>query len=333
MRLNYNNGYYEGDVKDGKAHGRGKRVWDDGDVYEGDYVDGERSGKGKYTCANGAVYEGAWKAGKKHGKGHMTNTNGGTFEGTWENGQRCGKGCEVWGEGKWKGDFYEGSYKDDKRNGNGKYTYANGSVYVGEWKDDKKHGKGKYIYKSGSVYEGEWKDNKKHGKGKFAWLDGTVYEGDFADDEPSGKGVKTYTDGTEISGDWTGWDDAEDAVRKNGKTVECGSFKKGEFIPDEVEEYAICRITDGLFDLCGGDADKFEASPEFEASINKLMLTLISGEECESRAAARESAERLKEMSRCLTRLIERAEIGLTKLSEEDYKSFRKDILSDDGDK
>ena len=272
MRLNYEGGYYEGDVKDGKPHGRGKRVWDDGDVYEGE-----------------------WKDGKKHGAG--------------------------------------------------KYTYASGSVYEGDWLNGKRHGKGKYTWSDGGVYEGYFVEDKIRGKGKITYANGEVYEGNFAENMPRGKGVKTYIDGTEISGNWTDRNNAERAVRKRGKTVEYGSLKNGEFtvedvIFEELEEAvtpeeidAIERITDDLYDLCGGDADKFEASPEFETSINKLMAALIGCDGCESRAAAQESALRLKERSRCLTRLIERAEIGLTKLSEAEYKSLREIIIFGDGDK
>ena len=40
--------YYQGQLKQKKAHGRGLMKWREGDKYEGDWVDGLRHGKGEY---------------------------------------------------------------------------------------------------------------------------------------------------------------------------------------------------------------------------------------------------------------------------------------------
>lgn len=40
--------------------------WKDGGIYEGDWKNDRRSGMGKKSYANGDVYIGQWKSGKRH---------------------------------------------------------------------------------------------------------------------------------------------------------------------------------------------------------------------------------------------------------------------------
>jgi len=71
-KLTYPNGnVFEGDVVDGKPHGKGKYIFahDDfagayNDVYDGDFVKGEFSGYGKMTYTNGKTQEGYWRSGE-----------------------------------------------------------------------------------------------------------------------------------------------------------------------------------------------------------------------------------------------------------------------------
>ena len=53
---------YEGEVVDGKPHGKGKQILTNGSIYEGDFADGKRHGKGKMAYP-GRVEEGEWKDG------------------------------------------------------------------------------------------------------------------------------------------------------------------------------------------------------------------------------------------------------------------------------
>jgi hypothetical protein len=48
----------------------------DGGLYEGQMRDGKRHGKGKYTLANGDQYDGEFKDNLQHGKGKYTKANG-----------------------------------------------------------------------------------------------------------------------------------------------------------------------------------------------------------------------------------------------------------------
>jgi hypothetical protein len=115
---------YEGELKDGKPHGKGKYVYADGNVYEGDWKDDKKHGKGKSVNADGAVYEGDWKDDKKHGQGRFVYADGAVYEGDW---------------------------KDDKKHGQGKFVYADENVYEGIWKDGKKNRNGKEVAVDGTV--------------------------------------------------------------------------------------------------------------------------------------------------------------------------------------
>ena len=143
---------YEGEVKNGLYHGKGKFTWADVDVYEGDWVDGKRTGKGTITLPNGVVFEGDFVDDKVHGKGKFTWADGDVYEGDWVDGKRTGKGKLTWADG----DIYEGDFVDGERTGKGKFTWANGDVYEGDFVDGKRADKGKFTWASGRVYEGDF---------------------------------------------------------------------------------------------------------------------------------------------------------------------------------
>ncbi|MDB4345681.1 hypothetical protein OAA43_01245, partial [bacterium] len=137
--------------KEGEAHGYGVFKFESGAVYEGNLKDGEFHGKGKISN-NGIAYEGDWKDDKYHGKGIMTYNNGSVYEGDWKDDNHHGKG-------KMTTDnyVYEGDFEDGNHHGKGKMTYNNGSVvYEGDWKDGEWHGKGKVVGSTGHIYEGDF---------------------------------------------------------------------------------------------------------------------------------------------------------------------------------
>lgn len=49
--------------------GRGKYIWSDDSVYEGEVLNGKRHGKGILTNSLGQQYDGEWLNGLKHGRG------------------------------------------------------------------------------------------------------------------------------------------------------------------------------------------------------------------------------------------------------------------------
>ena len=96
-------GYYEGEVENGKPHGKGKlhnissesdgkiyvspfrpNFHDDTFTYEGSFDNGKPEGEGKITFENGDVYEGEFYDGKIDGIGKMTFSNGSVYNGEFE---------------------------------------------------------------------------------------------------------------------------------------------------------------------------------------------------------------------------------------------------------
>ena len=54
-QLKMNDGsFYDGETKQGLPHGKGKMVWQNGDIYEGMFKNNKRNGMGKRTNADGS---------------------------------------------------------------------------------------------------------------------------------------------------------------------------------------------------------------------------------------------------------------------------------------
>lgn len=135
----YNGEQYQGEIKEGKPHGKGAwtlpkkpmHAWTSPERtrYVGEFRNGKEEGWGTYTWSDGQKYEGEFKNGEFHGHG------------TWEGSA---------GEGKYEGEFREGKF-----HGQGTFTKPDGRKYVGMFKDDKMDGKGILTWPHGELYEGE----------------------------------------------------------------------------------------------------------------------------------------------------------------------------------
>tara|TARA_B100000214_G_C23943150_1_gene616699 strand:+ start:112 stop:606 length:495 start_codon:yes stop_codon:yes gene_type:complete len=62
--LQFGSSNYIGDVKKGKAHGKGILNFSDGSVYEGTFKKNKIHGKGKFIDKSGTVFEGKFRYGK-----------------------------------------------------------------------------------------------------------------------------------------------------------------------------------------------------------------------------------------------------------------------------
>jgi len=101
---------YLGDLKSGKANGRGSGMWSTGGYYYGAWSNNMRHGKGVYHWKDGEHYIGEYKNDIREGVGSYY----------WNNGER-----------------YEGSWKADQRNGFGTLYDPTGKVkYKGNWVND-----------------------------------------------------------------------------------------------------------------------------------------------------------------------------------------------------
>ena len=198
---------YEGEFKHGKLSGQGTLILTSGNKYEGEFKHGKLSGQGTYTWSDGDKYEGEFKEGKKHGQGKYIKPEVRKFVGEYKKGLKYGLGTVTYGKGKWEGDKYVGEFKEGKKHGQGKYTYSNGDKYEGEYENGLKNGQGTITYGKGEFegdkYEGEFKGNKFHGQGKYTYSNGDKYEGQYENGLKNGLGTYTWNNGNKYVGKYT----------------------------------------------------------------------------------------------------------------------------------
>ena len=107
QELKLNQGKYIGQIKNGKAEGKGICFFINGDKYEGDFKNDKQEGKGIYYWKNGERYEGDWRNGIMEGKGINFYINGDRYEGEWKRGKKEGNGIYYFNNGDRRmGDYY-----------------------------------------------------------------------------------------------------------------------------------------------------------------------------------------------------------------------------------
>ena len=80
--IEYKNGdFFEGDIKQGKAHGNGKMVYHNKNKYQGEFLNDLRHGKGQLTFVNASFYSGEFANDHFHGKGVFRFSNGNVYKG------------------------------------------------------------------------------------------------------------------------------------------------------------------------------------------------------------------------------------------------------------
>ena len=133
VKVDYDNGFYVGELKDDNMHGIGKYVWYNGSAYIGEYKNNYRHGGGKFFWADGNIYEGEFRENVKHGIGNYFWASGDVYRGEYKNGNKDGKGKYFWNDGN----LYEGEFKNDKKHGKGLLTYSNGNKETQNWSEGK----------------------------------------------------------------------------------------------------------------------------------------------------------------------------------------------------
>jgi len=140
-RIDYQDGsYYEGEVKNGVAHGIGTYTFANEDYMTGNFVNGS-------MLDDTAIYEFA---------------NGDTYEGSMVGSVFSGFGTRTFG-GDYVGHSYTGNFENSKFNGEGTYTFADGSTNVGQFKDGKfvpeSSGAQEYVSSNGQTGENNFNVN------------------------------------------------------------------------------------------------------------------------------------------------------------------------------
>ncbi|MDC7219555.1 MAG: hypothetical protein PQJ59_06410 [Spirochaetales bacterium] len=117
----FSNGYYRGDLIEGRMEGRGIFTYNDGSIYKGDFRGDKPEGRGELQRTDGSCYQGDFKAGLMHGKGRLVWADGSCYEGPFKSGLMEGIGVFTWpGGDRFKGLFEKGRRTDQglvERNG------------------------------------------------------------------------------------------------------------------------------------------------------------------------------------------------------------------------
>jgi hypothetical protein len=159
-RLDFTNGYYIGEYRDGIPNGMGHFYFNNGDWEEGTYVNGNLHGVGtmRYESSRRTDH-GEYSHGNRVGTGRMDWDDGNWYTGQWNDKGKHGKGIAYIIEHK-RTD--EGDYVDNRRKGHGVMQWINGDRYEGTWDDTSGTltGEGTYYYANGTFERGKWMAGK-----------------------------------------------------------------------------------------------------------------------------------------------------------------------------
>ena len=163
-RLEFDDGYYVGETKNGLMHGKGTRYWFENEKkWTGDWVNGEANGHMVIKFGDFVAYDGMMSHNMLNGEGTYHDLRDGScYKGEYVNNLKDGKGTLFNDQGV---KIYEGEWKKDKYYGNGRYYLGGICRYDGQWKEGKKHGEGKeYDAKGNETYSGQWENDHKTSK-------------------------------------------------------------------------------------------------------------------------------------------------------------------------
>lgn len=166
--LEFVDGYYKGETKNGLMHGHGVRHFNkSGSDWEGKWQEGKANGLITITLHGVEVFKGEMKDDLRNGEGRFIIIN--------------------------KRQVYEGDFKNDTFDGKGcLYDEEGQIIYQGEWKNGKKHGRGKAFYSNGQCqYDGNWKDNLYDGQGIAYDINGKeLYSGQWKNGNPADENAR-----------------------------------------------------------------------------------------------------------------------------------------------
>jgi len=160
---------WDGECKDGKAHGIGKATkFKNGEFessYEGNYLNGVRQGRGKFTFKGNVVREGNFINGELIGRGKYYDESGRKYEGDFMNYFFHGNGILSYPNGsKFEGFFVsDAPYTGKFTNYDGKVSYIQSGNPVEKIKEEKSNYHPKINEQNTEYFDENWKrcDAKK----------------------------------------------------------------------------------------------------------------------------------------------------------------------------
>ena len=156
---------FEGYFLDGKRHGQGVQIHDDGSKYEGEFKDDRPHGAGVETTSNGIRFQSQFINGIPHGFVVVNFPEGYACEGQMDHGKEVGKWLCI----EPNGAKYEGETKKLKYNGWGVLTVPDQFRYESYFRDGLRHGRCKKTELTGSFFECIAKDDYPFGE--YIYLD------------------------------------------------------------------------------------------------------------------------------------------------------------------
>lgn len=207
---------YEGEWKDGKHHGHGRKTWKNVKSESEAKEEHEDNANNANPIVDGAAVDQAAPEGTASGQPTPADAHQQSvpkraagaarrravvlpyYEGEWFEGKEHGKGKRLFEEDH----YYEGDWKEGDREGFGFYHWPNKTFYEGEFKEGFRHGHGTYTWSEKAKYVGQWQKGIEHGKGVRSWADGDRYEGDWVHGTRTGYGLYSWPNGSSYEGKW-----------------------------------------------------------------------------------------------------------------------------------
>ncbi len=260
-------GLYDGDLRKGMLHGKGRLAWPDESYYEGEFSEGLFHGQGLLHTPT-YFYRGEFQTGNMTGEGEINFVDGNKYQGDVTFGLANGSGVLE----KANGDIYKGEFKDNLYHGEGELVSSNGDIYVGSFKKGLFDGQGVYTvadankqphqdaqYKPSSMkmYSGTFVEGQLSGQG--VWVDGEQrYEGQFLNWKFHGEGVYSDPSGT-----------------YSGQFVNGAYHGKGEYISSFGDKY-LGDFANGNFhgkgELVSDIGDRYNGGFEYGRKHGKGVL-------------------------------------------------------------
>ena len=216
------NATFEGEARDGRAHGRVQLKYADGTILEGEFVEGKADGQGIFVDGDGNRHVGEITGSPAQASFTMTSSEGERRIGVFEDGEpvkqtesAASVGSTVSGTVRdqavgstaangaaraetvvphcwlaFGGEFvdWQGECKNGRADGEGKATAADGSTYTGSAKDGRPDGFGTINGPQG-YYQGDFKGGLRHGSGIIQGPDGEYYKANFQNGFQATEGV------------------------------------------------------------------------------------------------------------------------------------------------
>ena len=221
--------HYDGEALEGKPHGTGIALYNDGSRYGGRWSHGLKEGSGVMDSKDDGSYDGEWQRNVYCGQGKRVYADTSLYIGEWNLGTRHGIGTLQTKDYK-----YEGPWVSDKPHGPHAKFHSTSSIrivptpssassndptfpiefflekvgsglksYDGFLNSEQgRQGRGKTEYRNAMVYSGDYHMNVRQGKGKCSYENRDKYEGDWHKDQRHGSGTLHYAAGGRYEGEW-----------------------------------------------------------------------------------------------------------------------------------